>query len=411
MITLDQISAPAFMVRVDGPQTFLFIEANDALARQTGLNKQNFEHRRPEQVFSADYAAKVCGHYTACVEAREPLEYEIEFNQGTVRYWRTTLTPILDASGTRVEQLIGISLDITESRRAQEALHTANGRLTLALQALKGAHWHIDLNTHTFEASPALATLLGEPEPRRMTSEEWIARIVPEDQEHASLHYLVEGALTHQVSHFRIMQPSGELRWLRCRRLVVNSPDNRLHSIYGVTVDVTDDMLASQKLTREADLDTLTPLLNRRAFHRELDRMMVECERDGEALAVMMLDLDGFKAINDSFGHSTGDAVLIEVARRLKATTRAYDACARLGGDEFIIAARHLEPALHETMLSRLKAKLEAPFSFEGHALPIRVSAGAAAWQAGADRPGLIERADFELYADKRRGKAERRAA
>jgi len=153
--------------------------------------------------------------------------------------------------------------------------------------------------------------------------------------------------------------------------------------------------------------DELTRMPNRVAFREELARSFARLARRNERFALMCFDLDGFKGVNDSMGHEIGDAVLVEAARRLKASTRENDLVARLGGDEFALIAvdiRSVEDAV--TIAHRILANFRAPFEVGGRAVPMSVSIGVAiAPSDGVDPESLMRNADSAMYATKQGGR------
>lgn len=152
-----------------------------------------------------------------------------------------------------------------------------------------------------------------------------------------------------------------------------------------------------------ADRDVLTPLLNRRAFVREMARAQGFAERYGSPAAVIYFDLDGFKAVNDRFGHPAGDLALKAVAERLTANIRGSDLAARLGGDEFgvLLAQADLEAA--QAKAAALQRLIEAqPADLGEWSAPLRVSFGVRALDPGVDPEHLLGEADSAMYAQKR---------
>lgn len=151
-----------------------------------------------------------------------------------------------------------------------------------------------------------------------------------------------------------------------------------------------------------ADTDTLTPLPNRRAFMRRLETVLQSIARHHTPAAILYIDLDGLKRINDEYGHPAGDAVLLHVAQLLTENLRASDMVARIGGDEFGLILDHLSlddaqakaVALSDHVLSR-------PVIFGGAEIPVRVTIGLAMAQAGESVASLIERADTAMYANR----------
>ncbi len=156
-------------------------------------------------------------------------------------------------------------------------------------------------------------------------------------------------------------------------------------------------------LERLADEDSLAPVANRRAFVRELSRMMSFAERYATSSAVVYLDVDGMKAINDTYGHGAGDAALTHVAEVLTQNIRESDVVGRLGGDEFGIILAHADQALaNEKAASLAKAIGDAPFTWQGRELSLTVSYGAHAFMGGSDPADALDAADKQMYARKR---------
>lgn len=152
-----------------------------------------------------------------------------------------------------------------------------------------------------------------------------------------------------------------------------------------------------------ADHDGLLPLLNRRAFARELSGAMSYAKRYGTPLSLLYIDIDGFKAINDTYGHSAGDAVLADVARKIVAHIRESDIAGRLGGDEFgIILSHAAEKSARAKAASISDVVARDPVLMEGRAIPVRVSIGAVMIGPDDEVEGAIARADKAMYSAKR---------
>ena len=174
-----------------------------------------------------------------------------------------------------------------------------------------------------------------------------------------------------------------------------------------ITRDVTERRLAEQALDAAARCDALTRLSNRRHFEEILAMARARALRSGEAMALMYIDLDGFKNVNDTMGHAAGDAVLIEVARRLKQTVRDTDAVCRLGGDEFVVLAERAGTAQDVSdMCTRLVIALKAPHVIAGRLAAATSSIGAAIFRASETPEALCQRADAAMYRAKTSGKS-----
>lgn len=160
-------------------------------------------------------------------------------------------------------------------------------------------------------------------------------------------------------------------------------------------------------LRAQAQRDSLTGLGNRRLLEERLDRALARLARHPGLVAVICVDLDGFKAVNDTFGHAAGDAVLVEAARRIERTVRVFDTPARLGGDEFLVVAEDLSgPADAASLATRLTEALALPLCWEDQPLTVTASVGYALTEDPAtDRKWLLAEADRAMYRAKRAGR------
>ena len=151
-----------------------------------------------------------------------------------------------------------------------------------------------------------------------------------------------------------------------------------------------------------ADRDPLTPVLNRRAFMRELARAVAFCSRYAAPASLVYFDLDGFKAVNDRFGHAAGDAVLESVARGLLDHVRESDVVARLGGDEFAVLLAHAKADAASAKARTLVVELERePVVFDGRAIAVRLSAGVRAFEPGLTPARWLAEADAAMFLRK----------
>ena len=170
--------------------------------------------------------------------------------------------------------------------------------------------------------------------------------------------------------------------------------------------DATERRAAEQALEFRAEHDTLTGLANQVRLRHELDSALARAERDGGRVAVLYLDLDGFKLINDTFGHSVGDALLVAVAQRLIGIRRAGELVARIGGDELVMVAESFPPGFEGRIAERVLGALDAPLQAAGRSLRVGLSIGVAVYPDHASNTeGLLRAADEAMYEAKRGGR------
>jgi diguanylate cyclase (GGDEF)-like protein/PAS domain S-box-containing protein len=182
--------------------------------------------------------------------------------------------------------------------------------------------------------------------------------------------------------------------------------DNGVFTGYrGVARDVTAEKVAEQQVFELAHYDPLTGLVNRTMLARQLEQALSKARRHRRSLAVLFVDLDGFKQVNDTFGHAVGDRVLKEAAQRLRDAVRAEDTLARLGGDEFLVLVEDCSAGVADDVARRLVDTLGKPIAVDGREFQLSASVGISAYPAdGADADALLQQADLAMYRVKAAG-------
>jgi diguanylate cyclase (GGDEF)-like protein/PAS domain S-box-containing protein len=200
--------------------------------------------------------------------------------------------------------------------------------------------------------------------------------------------------------------PHNGARFVSTKKIAILGDKGDPEYLLTVTEDITERRRAEEQIAHLAHHDTLTGLPNRAVFNEQLAMTLARASATGQSFAVLCLDLDRFKEINDVFGHSVGDALLRGVAERLKAAG-ADVFIARLGGDEFtLIVADHAEPSAVSNLADRLLAAMAEDFEIEGHRLRVGLSVGVAIYPVdGADATALLGNADAALYRAKAEGR------
>jgi diguanylate cyclase (GGDEF)-like protein/PAS domain S-box-containing protein len=221
---------------------------------------------------------------------------------------------------------------------------------------------------------------------------------------------LLEGKSKQVYSNHRVEMPNNDSRLVSSRRIAILGEDGEPQYLIGLIEDVTERARSEQRIVHLAHHDALTDLPNRVLFREQLDQALARVGR-GELLAVLYLDLDLFKDVNDTLGHPVGDALLKVVADRLRDCVRGIDSVARLGGDEFAVIQASIEqPSDAVSLATRIGEALRAPFLLDGHEVVIDVSVGIAIAPLDAtERDELLKHADMALYAAKGAGRGTHR--
>jgi diguanylate cyclase (GGDEF)-like protein/PAS domain S-box-containing protein len=332
----------------------------------------------------------------------------ISNSDGSHNWMEIYTYPILNEE-EQVSHVIEYIRDITDRKHTEEALKKSKERYILAAQGANDGLWDWDLSSNKVYYSPRWKGILGLDESRTIAddSEEWFKRIHPEDREQVKyeIRAHIKGHTPHFENEHRILHTDGTYRWVLSRGLAVKGA----HRFAGSITDITMRKRAEEQLVFEAMHDSLTGLPNRALF---MDRLKHEANREKRdktyMFAVIFVDIDHFKVINDSLGHAVGDELLVAVSKRLEDSLRPGDSVARLGGDEFAVLLEDIradEEALHIT--NRIQRNLARSFEIEDEKLYISASIGIAFNTLGYDKPeNLLRDADLAMYHAKANGRA-----
>jgi diguanylate cyclase (GGDEF)-like protein/PAS domain S-box-containing protein len=210
-----------------------------------------------------------------------------------------------------------------------------------------------------------------------------------------------------QTYEASIQYPDGSRHDVICNKAVFLNPEGSAGGLVGSILDITERKQFEEQLMYQANHDSLTGLPNRNLLSDRLNNALAYEDRHRELLAVLLIDLDNFKVINDTMGHSSGDLLLLEAAKRLRNCVRQYDTVARLGGDEFVLLLRDVE---HIQSLARISDKILAlfkePFFISGHEVFVTASIGISTYPSdGVTADALLKNADTAMYHAKESGR------
>jgi len=299
-----------------------------------------------------------------------------------------------------------------EQSRTLHALRESEERYALSARGANDGLWVWDRRTDRVYYSPRWKSMLGHSEEEIDDSPDaWFGRVHPDDVAllRAALDRHIRGDTPHLEHEHRMRTRDGQYRWMLSRGLAIRDASRSVTRIAGSQTDVTERKLAVEQLTHDAFHDALTQLPNRALFMDRLQRALEGRRRNRNALfAVLFLDLDRFKVINDSLGHVLGDELLLAVAQRLMTMLRSSDTVARLGGDEFAMLIEGMD---HDTdavrAAQRIEDALAEPFPIGTHEIFTTVSIGIALSTTGYERPqDVLRDADIAMYRAKANGKA-----
>ena len=319
-----------------------------------------------------------------------------------------SMAPIYGADGVVIGTMIAI-VDISRRKIAEQALRQSEEQLRLAMEAAQMGMWYWEVDTDRFLHSEGLSVLFGGRADDPLTDYRVFRdRLHPEDRE------LLEATLRHAIrkgadfqADGRVVWPDGSIHWLANRGQVHRGPDGHAQRVIGVAMEITDRKIAEQRIAHMAHHDALTGLPNRVLLRDRIQQAIAQAHRNGKELAVLFLDLDRFKTINDSLGHQLGDRLLQSVASRLLVCVREGDTVARVGGDEFVIVIPGISSSADAShVASKILEVLASPFHLSGNDLHVGASLGISLYPAdGGDAETLMRNADTAMYHAKDSGR------
>lgn len=338
------------------------------------------------------------------------VEYRIRTKSGREKWLWEKGRGVFDRNG-EVLSLEGFITDITERKQFENALQDSESKLRLALAGAQMGTWDLDLQSYEFSYSEQLKQLFELPANLdRFSYEHFVSIVHPKDR--AIIHRAFVSAVeedTDEGVEFRILQKDGTVRWVWSKGQdqfdELGSPIRTI----GVAMDITERKQVEKRLLHDALHDPLTSLPNRTLFMDRLEHAIHLAQRYNEfSFAVLFLDLDRFKIVNDSLGHVAGDRLLVAVAQKLQAQLRVGDTVARLGGDEFVILLENLhDPSDATRAADRIQQELTSPFNLKGHEVFTSVSIGIAFSHGVDEQPdSFLRNADIAMYRAKSMGKA-----
>ncbi|HET9657582.1 MAG TPA: diguanylate cyclase [Kineosporiaceae bacterium] len=327
--------------------------------------------------------------------------------QETLHQWSIMMSASLDQERSDAD-LARQAEELAVAYRTEAALleevRVSEERYALATEAARGAVWDWDLATGRVFYSSSWKALLGHHDNEiGSTAEEWLDRIHPDDLHDVQdqLSRTLQGSQQHLDFEHRLRAAGGEYRWIACSGRPVADESGRPVRLVGSITDVTARRLVQEQLVQDALYDGLTGLARTALFKDRIGQAMETARRrPGYWFALLFIDLNDFKAVNDGFGHGAGDDLLASLAGRLRESLRVNDIAARLGGDEFGVLLHdvaHLNEL--DSIVERLHARITAAYEVRGRSMSVGASIGVAIGHGGhVDPDALLHEADAAMY-------------
>jgi len=338
--------------------------------------------------------------------------------EGTLRTSDDVAFPVqvrlTDLDGATTVAVLGDARALLAARQAEAAQERAEAKYRSLVEQIPAVVYADEGGAVTTYVSPQIEHILGvTPEAYKGDPDLWLRMIHPDDrarvQQESDAFLRGEGG---DLADYRMVRPDGRVVWIRDRAYAHRDGDGRVVWEHGILFDVTELKEAEERIAYMAFHDALTGLANRALFEESLGLAIERAKRTDLGVAVLFLDLDNFKDVNDSLGHHAGDDLLVRFADRLQTCTRDADLVARQGGDEFLMLLGDLAPAdavptaIH--VAQRIEAAMADPFHVLERAIDARGSIGISLFPRDAqDAASLMRQADAAMYRAKRSARGE----
>lgn len=345
-------------------------------------------------------------------EQAEPwsMEFRMQCHGGRVMWLSAYDTVRRLGDGTVV--WTGFATDVTERRELEASLRQSEAKFRAFVETASDVIYSLRPDGVLTYVSPNWTENLGYPVSTAVdhSIDEYVA---PEDLPafHAALEQIARTGRKALGIEYRVRHQDGHYRWHTSNLSPVLDEAGRVTEFLGIARDITDRKATEEHMQRLAHYDPLTDLPNRTLFYQILDHELAGARREGQPVALMFVDLDEFKPVNDRHGHAVGDLLLRQVAQRLARAIRQSDVAARIAGDEFVVMLPHFQSpeesrAQAAAIGEKIRAALAEPFDCDGVEVHISCSIGVALFPLdAADGPALSRAADAAMYVAKNAGR------
>ena len=383
-------------------------EASDAGTRHLGYPKGFdpeggvFSLVHPEDLESAATGLAAVLDGTRGPEA--PIELRLRSADGT--YWDYECVGQNLGDLGAIGGVVITARNITQRKRTEAALREAQERFRAAFEHAPLCLAILDTNGNIRDVNPSGCAMLGYSRDELVASA-FDRYVVPDDRRlfADSLHHILEGDKGRQVEH-RLLSRDDNVVWALTDAALITDSLGAPSQIILMLADITERKHSEEQLSYNATHDVLTSLWNRSAFSDRLHHALARRTEPGST-ALLFLDLDRFKAVNDTLGHQAGDAVLIEIAKRLQRATREADTVARLGGDEFVVLCEDLtSPSEAIEIAERVAVLVESPIAIGNRTATVGASIGIAISDGVQSADSLLRNSDAAVYRAKHEGRS-----
>ena len=384
-----------------------YLEVNVAFCQMVGLSREQILGNTDATLSKGDLLETIEKMDNVALESDHPVSYESGYGSGeSWRWFLVRKNALSRASGNRV--VISVFANLTERKRIEEALQASEKRFREFAEATGAYLWETDADRRMTFVSPRVMFTLGYT-PEEMIGHQTTDFMTAEESDRVTA-WLEQNARADKsfygLEHMSVRK-GGEIVWLQSNGLAIRDKNGNFEGHRGTSADITSRKSNEDRIHQLATRDALTELPNRVLLNDRAERAVHACRRANQMAALLFIDLDNFKTINDSLGHPVGDALLKEVAKRLKRCVRSGDTVSRFGGDEFVVLVEQLDDAQNAAQVAqKILDALAQPLEIDGQMLACGGSIGIAIIPTdGEVLATLLKNADTAMYYAKERGR------
>jgi diguanylate cyclase (GGDEF)-like protein/PAS domain S-box-containing protein len=376
------------------------LQANLVGADMLGITRAGAAAYRFRAFIGHGFLADFDHLLSRALNSPQPMECRLQMRRTSGEDFNVTLLASADGSG----QACRVVVERAEGKLA--ALERNEERFRRIVHSAEEGIWEIDANSRTSFVNPKMASMLGYPI-EDMLGKPLVGFMDEEGKSMLERNIARRQEGVAERHEFKFMHRQGTAVWTTMATNPIFDAAGRYLGALALVTDITGERQSSELIWQQANFDALTKLPNRHMFMERLRHETRKADRNAAFLALLFIDLDHFKEINDEHGHAAGDQVLVEAARRIASCVRGTDMLARLGGDEFTVILAGLDHVGSVERIARaIIALLALPFDLNGIKASLSASVGIALYPAdAADMDALVERADQAMYVSKNAGR------
>ena len=388
-----------------------YLQVNDQFCELVGYTREELlQGRGPVDVNLPEDVAELRSQRQKLVSgdtSNHLREKELRRKDGSL-IWVALMTSVVRDDDGRPRHFISIVQDVSARRAAELALRESEQKFRQLADNIPEIFWITDARQRKLiYLSPGFEPLTGKRiADVKMRPRSWLQIVHPDDWERVRL---ARKGLpdTEYDMEYRIVRPDGTVRWIHDQAFPVRDANGRVYRIAGIGADITHRKESEEKLVFLAHYDGLTNLPNRVLFFDRLRQTLAQAARRDGMAAIMFLDLDRFKLVNDTLGHSIGDELLQHVAQRLAGCVRVGDTVARFSGDEFVLILNDLRNTEEGRVVAqKILAEFSEPFRVDGKEIFVSTSIGISMYPLDSDEDqALLKNADAAMYRAKESGR------